>query len=139
MKKCSYCGAEYSDDVAVCGLDQTSLDVPPSSASFSFPWAAVFSWGGLLFSIFINASIVYGCLPYFFWHQNLGPGMIFWYMGLFETAILTFVIGVPCAIVAVKKKRRRIGWLGLVLALTPAPLGVILLRVAMHLNGIQFD
>jgi len=93
----------------------------------------------LLFSIFINASVVYRCLPYFFWHQNLGPGMMLWFVGLFVTAILTFLIGVPCAIVAIKKRRRRVGWAGLLLALTPAPLGVILLRVAMHLTGIQFD
>src|SRR5579862_5281042 len=35
MKKCSYCGQEYPDDVVVCPVDQTSLDSPlPSSFSF---------------------------------------------------------------------------------------------------------
>lgn len=35
MKKCSYCGAEYPDDVVTCPVDRTSLDKPPPS-SFSF-------------------------------------------------------------------------------------------------------
>jgi hypothetical protein len=26
MKKCSYCGAEYSDDTIICPIDQTALD-----------------------------------------------------------------------------------------------------------------
>ena len=35
MKKCSYCGAEYQNDVVMCPVDQTSLDSPqPSSFSF---------------------------------------------------------------------------------------------------------
>jgi uncharacterized RDD family membrane protein YckC len=29
MKKCPYCGAEYSDDVALCTIDQQPLDVTP--------------------------------------------------------------------------------------------------------------
>ena len=28
MKKCSYCGAEYPDDAAVCLIDQTPLEIP---------------------------------------------------------------------------------------------------------------
>jgi hypothetical protein len=31
MKKCSYCGAEYSDDTIICPVDKTSLDSPPWS------------------------------------------------------------------------------------------------------------
>lgn len=30
MKKCSYCGAEYPDDAAVCTVDQSPLDSPSS-------------------------------------------------------------------------------------------------------------
>jgi hypothetical protein len=142
MKKCSYCGAEYPDDAVVCAFDKTSLDNPPPSLSFrwsAFPWTLLLSWGGLVFSIFVNVSIVHGCLPLFFTHHNLGPGMIFWFISLFSTAGLTFFIGIPCAILAIKKGRRRVGWLGVVLALTPAPLGLTLVKIAMHLNGLQFD
>lgn len=28
MKKCSYCGAEYSEDAVVCAIDHTPLDHP---------------------------------------------------------------------------------------------------------------
>jgi hypothetical protein len=31
MKKCSYCGAEYSDDKTVCPIDRTSLETPAAS------------------------------------------------------------------------------------------------------------
>jgi hypothetical protein len=31
MKKCSYCGAEYSDDVVVCAVDETPLCEPPDA------------------------------------------------------------------------------------------------------------
>ena len=32
MKKCSYCGAEYSDDVVACTIDETPLDIPEGPA-----------------------------------------------------------------------------------------------------------
>jgi len=99
----------------------------------------VISWGGFIFSIFINVSIVYGCLPTFFRHTNLGPSMIFWFINLFSMAIVTCIIGIPCGILAIRKGRPRVGWLGVALAITPAPLGWALLKVAMHLNGLQFD
>jgi hypothetical protein len=97
------------------------------------------SWGGLLFGIFNNVWIVNGCLPVFFRHNNLGPGTIFWFIGLFYEAIVGFVIGIPCGIWAIKKHRPRVGWLGIVLALTPAPLGWTVLKVAMHVYGLEFD
>jgi|GEM_PF-1421499 hypothetical protein len=31
MKKCSYCGAKYSDDVVVCAVDETPLCKPPDA------------------------------------------------------------------------------------------------------------
>jgi hypothetical protein len=138
MRKCSYCGTEYSDDVAVCALDQTSLDIQASS-SFSFPWAALFSWSGLLFNIYVNLCIIYGSLPEFYSHQNIGPGIMIGFIGLFFTAVICFLVGIPCAILAIKKGRRRVGWLGVAFALTPAPLALALLKAAMQINGLHFD
>jgi hypothetical protein len=139
MKKCSYCGAEYSDDISVCALDQTSLDVPPSSSSFSFPWAALFSWGGLVFGMLGTASAFLNTYPYYFVHHDIGPGMIFYFLGLAVIAIFTLVVGLPCAIVGIIKRRRLVGWLGVIFALAPAPLGLAMLKAAMIMNGFHFD
>ena len=137
MQSCNYCGKENDDAFGFCAGCGCSLNEP--KISLSFPWTPLLVWGGLTFNISVNASIVYGSLPLFYRHDNLGPGMIFWFITLFEVAVISCLIGLPCAIFAIKKRRRRVGWLSLVLALTPAPLALILLKMAMHLNGLQFD
>lgn len=54
MKRCSYCGAEYADDVVMCATDHTPLAVPPaiSSQKFFQDWSWVRS-GARLFSVFL--------------------------------------------------------------------------------------
>jgi hypothetical protein len=52
MKICSYCGAEYADDVVMCATDHTPLAVPPVSSSQEFNWSWVRS-GARLFSVFL--------------------------------------------------------------------------------------
>ena len=137
MRSCDYCGKENEDAAGSCVGCGCSLDSP--KVSLSIPWTPLLSWGGLLFNIYVNASIVYGSLPEFYSHQNIGPGIMIGFIGLFFTAIICFLIGIPCAILAIKKGRRRVGWLGVVFALTPAPLALGLLKAAMHLNGLHFD
>jgi hypothetical protein len=129
IQSCGYCGKENDDASGLCVGCGCSLNEP--KVSFSFPWSLLLSWGGLIFNIFINGCIVYGSLPVFFRHDNLGPGTIFYFIGFFEIAVISFLIGFPCAILAIKKNRRRVGWLGIILALTPAPLSLALLKVAM--------
>ena len=107
--------------------------------TLTFPWAAFFSWGGLVFNIFVNVCIVYGSLPEFYSHEDIGPGIMIGFIALFYKAVICFLIGMPCAILAIKKGRRRVGWLGVIFALTPAPLALALLKAAMHLNGLKFD
>ena len=112
----------------------------PQSPLFSWNgWVPLLSWGGLVFNIIVNVSNVYGSLPVFFRHDNIGPMAIFYFIGLFIQAIICILIGFPCAILAIKKGRRRMGWLGIILALTPAPLSLTLLKTAMYLNGLKFD
>jgi hypothetical protein len=107
--------------------------------TLTFPWAAFLSWGGLVFNIFVNVCIVYGSLPEFYSHEDIGPGIMIGFIALFYKAVICFLIGMPCAILAIKKGRRRVGWLGVIFALTPAPLALALLKAAMHLNGLKFD
>jgi hypothetical protein len=118
------------------------LSTMPESFPQSFSWGGwipLLSWGGLVFNIIVNVSIVYGSLPVFFRHDNIGPSAIFYFIGLFIQAVVSILIGFPCAILAIKKERRRIGWLGIVLAITPVPLSLTLLKTAMYLNGLKFD
>jgi hypothetical protein len=53
--------------------------------------------------------------------------------------VLTILIGIPCAVLAFKKRQRLIGLLGVFFALTPTPIGLILLAVQAHLNGVSSD
>jgi hypothetical protein len=137
MRSCDYCGKEKEDATGSCIGCGCSLDSP--KVSLSIPWTPLLSWGGLLFNIYVNASIVYGSLPGFYSHQNIGPGIMIGFIALIFMAIICLLIGIPCAILAIKKGRRRVGWLGIVFALTPAPLALGLLEGAMHLNGSHFD
>ena len=52
MRRCSYCGAEYGDNVVMCTTDHTPLEVPPVSSSQEFNWSCVRS-GARLFSVFL--------------------------------------------------------------------------------------
>jgi hypothetical protein len=137
MRSCDYCGKKNEDTAGSCAGCGCSLNEP--KVSLSIPWTPLLSWGGFAFSLIMNASIVYGCLPVFFRHENLSAESMFWFIILALVAILTFIIGMPCAILAIMKGRRRIGWLGIIIALTPAPLGLILMETAMHLNGLHYD
>jgi hypothetical protein len=85
MKKCSYCGAEYADDVIACPIDRTSLDEPPVSGrripvslsvvSCLFLLAGVMSalWliCGIITLIHLEASgtsLTFPILFHFLWH-----------------------------------------------------------------------
>jgi hypothetical protein len=135
MKKCSYCGAEYPDDVIVCALDQTALDNPAPSPTIS--WPAVFAWGGLIVGIMGTSSVALISYPIFRIHQDIGPGTMLWLAVVFITAIWTFLIGLPCAIIGIVKRRRLVGWLGVAFAIAPAPLGLAMLKTAMLINGFH--
>jgi hypothetical protein len=137
MRSCDYCGKENDDAVSHCAGCGCSLDEP--KIDVSLPWAAIFSWGGYIFGLFANISMVFACLPFYVDHSSRGPGMIFWFIGIYEFALVAFLIGVPCGIVAIKKGRRRIGWSGLILGFTPAPLAFALLEIATKLFNLPFD
>ena len=112
MKKCSYCGTEYPDDLAICPVDQMKLDKThpmgePTVASTikrKIPIhlsaktiriiASMLAIGGLFWGLF--------CLPFFFagnvqanrWHSLLifGPGYIVtfgYFMRCFSTPRLS--------------------------------------------------
>ena len=135
MKKCSYCGAEYPNDAVVCPVDQTSLDhpLPP----LTIPWVAILSWFGLVVGIFGTIRAILLSYPFFFLHHDIANGAVLWFGFICMTAIETFVIGLPCAIVGIAKCRRLVGWLGVVFSIIPAPLGFAMLHIAMALNGFH--
>jgi len=137
MKKCSYCGVEYPDDVVLCALDQTSLDNPPPS--FSFPWAGFFAWAGLVVGILGTTNAALLSLPFFWLHHDIANGAVLWFAFLCMTGFWTFVLGLPCSIVGIVKRRRVVGWLGVIFAIVPVPLGFAMLHVAMALNGFHID
>jgi hypothetical protein len=107
MRSCDYCGKENEDAVGSCAGCGCSLDSP--KVSLSIPWTPLLSWGGLIFNIYVNASIVCGSLPEFYSHENIGPGIMIGFIGLFFTAITCFLIGIPCAILAIKKDDDELG------------------------------
>ena len=140
MKKCPYCGAEYSDDMVACALDQTSLDSSPPSRSVSLPAFSSWSgWSGLIVGILGTGFVAFLSYPFFSIHHNIGPGGAMWLGIVLFIAGVTFLLGLPCAIVGIVKGRRLIGWLGVVFTLAPLPTGIVMLKVAMMINGVHAE
>ena len=83
--------------------------------------------------------MVFACLPFYIDHSSRGPGIILGFILLGQYALIAFLIGVPCGIIAIKTGRRRIGWSGLILGFTPAPLAFALVEIATKLFNLQFD
>src|ERR1700722_11737650 len=104
MRSCSYCGKENNDASGVCANCGESLVEP--SISLSFPWLAFLSWVGLGVGIMGTGSVVLSSYPFFLIHNDIGPGVMFWMIGIFWTAVVTFLIGLPCGILAIKKGKQ---------------------------------
>jgi hypothetical protein len=64
MKKCSYCGAEYPDDTAMCALDHTPFECPAESPKSvvesigEFVIVGVGRFLGILFLLFVGVFMV---------------------------------------------------------------------------------
>lgn len=135
MRSCDYCGKENEDAASACIGCGCSLDEP--KIDYTFPWAGFFSWAGLLIGLFGTGRAVLMALPFFWNHSDLGPGIMFWMWAVLLTAFYTFLLGLPCAIVAIVKRRRLAGWLGVFLVMAPAPLAFAMFNTAMRINGFH--
>lgn len=55
------------------------------------------------------------------------------FLGLFSVLIL--IVGVPASLIAIRQKRRRIGWISLISCVVTWPLGVVAIFVVAFLFG----
>lgn len=138
MKTCSYCGHEYADDTRVYLIDHTSLDEQPPAPAF--PWTVVV----LILGLIANGYVIYISLPFYssfpFYsvvHVDVNVTDE-WMPQVFDTACLSFALGLPFAINRVLKKKRWIDWLGLMLVLLPGLLGWVILKISVF-NGLIYD
>jgi hypothetical protein len=139
MKKCSCCGGEYPDDTAACLIDHTTLDPQPSVSTKPFPWTAILLTLGLLangFVIYISSEF-YSSFPYYSQVHVSGVAGE-WVPEVRCAAIISFAFGFSCVIFDVINRRKWIDWLGLALALSPGPLGWIILKISVF-NGLTYD
>ena len=139
MRHCGYCGKENDDAAGSCAGCGTSLLEPCDvvCGSRAIPWGAVFAWTAVSIGLFGIGRVVYWTLPFFWIHHDIGNGGFVWFRGVCITAFYTFVFALPCAIVGIVKRRRVLGWLGVVFAIAPLPLAFIMSEVAMALNGFR--
>jgi len=139
MKRCSYCGNQYPEGTIICSIDHTSLDNPPPSLSFVFPWTVV----GLIIGFSANYVVVssslqfYSSFPFYSRIDAYGVNDD-WIPLVYLTAFYSFLFGFPCGLIGIVKKRRWIGWLALLLVLAPGPLGWIILKISIH-NGLIIE
>ena len=116
MKKCSYCGAEYPDDMLTCPVDQSTLPPTALSATKKHSGLGIASFalsivvGGLIFIVFCAATVLSS-------HRTPGarayPGQTI--VGLFIilfTAADAVAAGLGIAALFQKEKNRLFGILG---------------------------
>ena len=112
VKKCSYCGAEYSDDVVVCPIDQTSLGSSQPTSELSPQSNPKKNY--------ISGFLVIVVLVLFFFHMH--PDVYFAILSLI-VGILIFVTGIGKGIPMRNDKMltgnsaKAIGIIGLVLGI----------------------
>ncbi len=139
MRSCDYCCKENEDTAGFCAGCGTSLverrDV--TGASRSIPWSRLFAWAAIVVGLLGIGRVVYWTLPLFSIHHDISVGGFVWFRGVCFAAFCTFVVALPCAIVGIVRRHRVLGWLGVVLAIAPLPLGFILSEIAMALNGFR--
>src|SRR5262245_60531817 len=120
MKKCTYCGAEYSDDAVMCAVDHTPLDNPP-------PMLVRQHSGIGIASFFI--SIAVGCLMIVTLQATAtlathripgelmypGQAVVGW-MVIFLVAVDIVAIGLGIAALCQTERNRTFGTFGLVIS-----------------------
>jgi ABC-type sugar transport system permease subunit len=120
MKKCSYCGAEYSDDAVVCSIDQTPLQIALTSATKPHSAIGIASFvvsiivGCLMVALlFGTAILVSQRIP----GERTYPGQTFVGLGfIFLLMIDVVAVGLGIASLFQTVKNRLFGILGLVFA-----------------------
>ena len=139
MRHCDYCGKENEHSAGFCGGCGNSMTEPRpvAGASSPIPWGDVFAWTAVAIGLFGIGRVFYWSWPLFWIHHDIGNGGFVWFRGVLFTSFYTFVCALPCAIVGIVKRRRVLGWLGVVFAIAPLPLGFILSEIAMALNGFR--
>ena len=143
MRTCSYCGKETEDQASFCVGCGDSLDNP----SQSFPTTSieqrrrrdVFARAGLVIGIIGTGFIAAISCPSFFLPYGTPIRPMGWVITLYLTAIGSFLIGLPCALIGATSSKRLIGWLGVVLTVAPGPLGYVMLHIAVALRGLQLE
>jgi hypothetical protein len=96
-------------------------------------------WSGLIAGILGTGFVIYFSYPLLYIHHDIGPGGSVWLGVVIFIAGITFLLGLPCAIIGIAKGRRLIGWLGVLFTLAPLPTRMAMLRIAMRINGIHIE
>jgi hypothetical protein len=135
MPNCDYCGKENDGELGFCAGCGGALDGP--KISVVFPWVSFFAWTGLV--IGISGTICAGLLsfPFFSLNKDIFSGALMWFVQLFIIGFWTLMLGLPFSIIGVLRRRRLVGWLGVLFTIGPVPLGFAMLRIAMALNGFR--
>ena len=103
----------------------------------TFPWARFFAWAGLIVGIFGAGRVMLISYPLFGIHHDIGIEGWIWFSTVCTTGFCTLLIGLPCAIIGIVKRRRLVGWLAVIFVVAPLPLGFAMLHITMALNGFN--
>jgi hypothetical protein len=137
MNTCANCGKDNETAAEFCAACHCSLVDPPADLK-KLPWAMIYAVVGLIIGILGT-----GYLAFFMWcdftphhyvetHLDYPDTVWFWKLVVRIISVITLVLGLPGAMVALVKKQRLIGWLGVVFALAPCPLGMLYWKLVMH-------
>jgi len=131
MQACGYCGRENRDDVKLCNACGTSLAVTPEPELSPERVAHYRRWGllGLAVGVIGLSVVLLPAMEVFFLPAGTPVRPMAWSFLVMVSAALTFLIGLPCALVGFRGGQRLICSLALVLAFAPWPTALIVLQL----------
>lgn len=97
--------------------------------------AAITAFTGAVMVIIMPFFSIPFHVPYPSWALTpMGHGIY-----LFLISVLVFIIGAPASIIAIRKKRRKVGWLSLFGCVATWPIGVAALFIVAFLFGEKIN
>jgi len=138
MQTCSYCGRENRDELTFFGECGTSLAATPEPELSPDQVARYRRWGqfGLAVGGISLSAVLLPAAEFIFLPAGTPVRPMAWALLVMASAAITFLVGLPCAIMGFRGGQKLVCTLALFLAFAPLPAAQIFLHLAAKICGI---